>query len=146
MASFSTQKIDAHHPLFPQVFALREKVLRLPLGLSLYNEDTSGDVADDVFIALTEEKEVIGCLMAKNLGQNLLKLRQMAVAEEWQGKGVGNLLMQKAEADAVAKGFKKIELHARQNAIGFYEQLGYKGSGELFMEVTIPHRTMEKFL
>lgn len=145
MSTISIQKINSEHPYFSQVFALREKVLRIPLGLSLYNEDTSGDAEDDVFIAIENEK-VIGCLMSKNKGRNLIKLRQMAVDEKWQGKGIGKLLMQTAEAFAIENGIQKIELHARENAIGFYERLGYSGYGETFTEVRIPHLAMEKLL
>lgn len=145
MTPVSIQIINSQHPYFSQVFALREKVLRRPLGLSLFNEDTSGDAEDDIFIAL-ENDLVIGCLMSKNKGNNWIKLRQMAVVESWQGKGIGKLLMQSAESFARDNGIQKIELHARENAIGFYEKLGYKGYGEVFTEVTIPHLAMEKLL
>jgi predicted GNAT family N-acyltransferase len=37
-------------------------------------------------------------------------------------------------------------MHARINSIGFYEKMGYKKRGEEFVEVTIPHYLMEKFL
>lgn len=145
MPTISIQKINTLSKLFPQVFDLREAVLRKPLGLSLYQEDTSGDQEDDIFVALEEDK-VIACLMAKDLGKGVLKLRQMAVDNFCQGRGIGKLLMQEAEADAKKQGFKRIELHARQNAIGFYQQLGYTTYGDIFTEVTIPHQAMEKLV
>ena len=37
-------------------------------------------------------------------------------------------------------------LHARETAVGFYEKLGYKTSGDKFIEVTIPHFPMQKEL
>jgi predicted GNAT family N-acyltransferase len=37
-------------------------------------------------------------------------------------------------------------MHARKNAIGFYEKMGYKVKGEEFEEITIPHYVMEKQL
>ncbi len=51
-----------------------------------------------------------------------------------------------AETLAKDKGFKKLMMHARDTAIGFYEKQGYKVKGEQFYEVTIPHHVMEKFL
>jgi predicted GNAT family N-acyltransferase len=54
--------------------------------------------------------------------------------------------MQFAENIARDRGFKKITMHARKTAIGFYEKLGYKPIGEQFEEVTIPHFIMEKML
>jgi len=37
-------------------------------------------------------------------------------------------------------------MHARKNAIGFYEKMGYKVKGPEFQEVSIPHYEMEKKL
>lgn len=145
MPQLTTQKINTEHPLFKEVFALREKVLREPLGLSLYNEDTSGDIPDDTFIALAEGK-VIGCVLCKKVNDDTIKLRQMAVATEWQNKGIGKILITAAEENAKANSFKRIELHARKYAIGFYEKLLYKAYGAEFTEVNIPHIAMEKLL
>jgi predicted GNAT family N-acyltransferase len=43
-------------------------------------------------------------------------------------------------------GFKKIRMHARKTAVGFYEKLGYTVIGKEFTEVSIPHLLMEKKL
>lgn len=145
MNSISIQKINTKHPDFEAVFALREKILRQPLGLSLYHEDTSADAEDDVYIAL-KEGAVIACLMVKPKGDGILKFRQMAVDSEYQAAGIGKQLMQAAEKDAQSNGFKLIELHARQYAVGFYEKLGYHAFGTVFEEVTLPHLAMKKFL
>lgn len=145
MSSVSTQKINTQSPLFTQVFALREKVLRQPLGLSLYNEDTSGDAVDVTFIAIANEI-IIGCVMCKLLGDGIVKLRQMAVEDKWQNQGIGKLLVLAAEADARQNNQIKIQLHARQNAIGFYEKLGFNSYGSTFTEVGLPHMAMEKLL
>jgi ribosomal protein S18 acetylase RimI-like enzyme len=137
--------IDAQHEWFPEVFALREQVLRRPLGLSLYNEDTSADKLDKIFIA-RHNNRVLGCLMAKPLPDNQLKLRQMAVAPEFQGTGVGRKLMLAAEEDARKEKIHLLSLHARSSAIPFYEKLGYRIDSEEFEEVGIPHKAMSKSL
>ena len=51
-------------------------------------------------------------------------------------------------AENVARdlGYRKLCMHARKTALGFYEKLGYTVAGEEFLEVTIPHFTMEKAL
>jgi len=139
------QRIDSSHPLFAQVFALREKVLRKPLGLSLYNEDTSADALDTIFVALNEQ-QVIACVMIKTIDHLTAKPRQMAVAEEWQKRGVGQLLMQEAEKYMRSMGCQELQLHARQYAIGFYQKLGYEEYGPEFEEVGIAHRAMRKTL
>jgi ribosomal protein S18 acetylase RimI-like enzyme len=77
---------------------------------------------------------------------NSVRLRQMAVLNNLQGKGIGRALMQFAENIARDRGFQKITMHARKTAVGFYEKLGYRISGQEFEEVTIPHYVMEKLL
>lgn len=145
MNSILVERINIKHPHFAAVFALRESVLRQPLGLSLYNEDTSSDAEDEIFIALQKEK-VIGCVMMKTINQEEQKLRQMAICNDWQGRGVGALLVHHAEAAAIEKGIKKISLHAREYAIGFYEKQQYEVIGTAFLEVNIPHFAMHKIL
>ena len=75
-----------------------------------------------------------------------VRLRQMAVMNDLQGKGIGKALMQFAENLARDRGYKKITMHARRDASGFYEKMGYRRIGDEFKEITIPHYVMEKEL
>jgi predicted GNAT family N-acyltransferase len=84
--------------------------------------------------------------MLHPVDENTLKLRQMAVADEWQKNGIGKLLVRNAEELARQKGYKEMVLHARITAQDFYRGLGYEPSGEVFTEVTIPHIFMKKAL
>ena len=84
--------------------------------------------------------------MFTDKGNGVAKLRQMAVRNGSQGTGIGRMLMIFAETVARDKGFKKLVMHARKSAIGFYEKLGYKIQGDEFLELTIPHYVMEKDL
>jgi len=51
-----------------------------------------------------------------------------------------------AENIARDRGYKTLSMHARKNATGFYEKMGYKVASDEFTEVTIPHYVMEKEL
>jgi ribosomal protein S18 acetylase RimI-like enzyme len=137
--------ITSTDPLYSEVWNLREAILRQPIGLSLKNEDLSQDHNDTFFVAL-DNNNVIGCLMAQKLDDSVLKLRQMAVYNEWQGKGIGRLLLNTAEEYAGNAGYKKISLHARKSAKEFYDKLGYETIGNEFTEVGIPHYKMIKLL
>jgi predicted GNAT family N-acyltransferase len=75
-----------------------------------------------------------------------VQMRQVAVAESMQGKGVGRLMVKYSEALAKKQGFRKMVLHARETAVPFYELLGYTKVGNRFMEVTLPHWGMAKVL
>ena len=70
----------------------------------------------------------------------------MAVLNDLQGKGIGRAIMHFAENIARDRGYSILSMHARKNAIGFYEKMGYKVTGDEFTEVTIPHYVMEKKL
>jgi predicted GNAT family N-acyltransferase len=54
--------------------------------------------------------------------------------------------MQFAENLARDHGYKVLTMHARKNAVGFYEKMGYRVKGSEFQEVSIPHYEMEKQL
>lgn len=140
----SVKQITVNDPEYQEVLKLRDKILRVPLGLSLWHEDLSGDVHDIILAALQDET-VVGCVMLTPK-ETSLKLRQMAVDDSQQRSGFGKLLVAEAEKAAVRAGFKKIILHARFVAIGFYEKLGYRKKGNMFLEVSIPHLFMEKEL
>jgi len=137
--------INSQHPNYQQVWEVREDVLRQPLGMSLKNEDLSMDAEDFIFTANTGG-QVIGCVMLHPVDNELIKLRQMAVYPQYQGTGVGRLLVQYAEAFATQEGFKKIVLHARIVARDFYSKLNYAVASGEFTEVGIPHVVMEKEL
>ena len=49
----------------------------------------------------------------------------MAVHPNYQGKGLGKLIVAKLEEEAKAIGLTSIELQARENALEFYKSQGY---------------------
>lgn len=123
----------------------RNRLLRVPIGLNLFEEDLSDDERDIIIIA-TDGGELQGCVMLHPLSEDKVKLRQMAVEESLQGKGIGRLLVRSAERAANDAGYRRIVLHARDTAKGFYEKLGYTQTEGTFTEVGIPHIAMEKTL
>ena len=145
MSAINLKKISVSDRLFPQVWELREAVLRQPLGLSLKDEDLSGEQNEQIIVALSDGK-VVGCVMMKDIGKNIIKLRQMAVDPTFQAKGIGAALLQEAEITAVEQGYETIQLHARISAVDFYKKCGYTVVGGEFIEVGIPHLFMEKKL
>ncbi len=101
---------------------------------------------DNMLIGAFEEEQMLGCCMLVEENRETVRLRQMAVLNDLQGKGIGRALMSFAENIARDRGYKTLSMHARKNAIGFYEKMGYRVAGEEFTEVTIPHYVMEKDL
>ena len=137
--------IDFGSKEYKQMVDLRTQVLRKPLGLSFSKEDLEKE-KDNLLIAAYEDDEMLGCCMLIQVAPNTVQLRQMAVKAGLQGKGIGRVLMQFAENIARDRGNKKIFMHARKTAAGFYEKLGYRIAGKEFTELNIPHYNMEKDL
>jgi GNAT superfamily N-acetyltransferase len=124
---------------------LREDVLRKPLGLGFTSQELEEE-KNHMLIAAFEEDDILGCCMLVEEDPKTVRLRQMAVLNDLQGKGIGRALMGFAENIARDRGFRVLSMHARKNAIGFYEKMGYKVASDEFTEVTIPHYVMEKKL
>ena len=137
--------IDHGSEEYMKMAKLRDDILRKPLGLG-FTDDELEEEKDNMLIAAFEEDEILGCCMLVEDKPGTLRLRQMAVLNDLQGKGIGRALMNFAENLARDRGYKIMSMHARKNAIGFYEKMGYKIAGNEFVEVTLPHYVMEKKL
>jgi len=137
--------IDHGTTEYEQMVKLRDDILRKPLGLSFTKEELENEKSN-IHIVAYEDERMLGCCMLVEEEPQTVRLRQMAVMNDLQGKGVGKALMQFAENIARDRGYRRITMHARKNALGFYEKMGYKTTGSEFHEITIPHYVMEKEL
>lgn len=129
---------------FEQLEVRREQ-LRRPLGMD-YTEDYLEAEKNEVFLAAIDQGKVVGSLIVQHLNEKDVRFRQIAVSQTHQGKGVGLLMVQAAEKLAAEQNYKNIIINSRQGVIGFYEKAGYVVTGDLFVELTIPHVKMEKKL
>jgi GNAT superfamily N-acetyltransferase len=130
---------------YMQMVRLRDDILRKPLGLGFTKEELDAE-KNNMLIAAFEDENILGCCMLVEESPEKVRLRQMAVLNDLQGKGIGRALMNFAENLARDRGYKTLTMHARKNATGFYEKMGYKIASGEFTEVTIPHYVMEKKL
>lgn len=130
---------------YDKAIALRDELLRRPLGLIFTHEDIAEE-ANQWHYGMAEGDELIAIVVIVPLTPQRAKLRQMAVAESRQRQGLGAMLVARVEEVLRAKDIEEIELNARDIAIRFYEKLGYQQVGEPFTEVTIPHYRMVKQL
>ncbi len=137
--------IDYGTEEYRQMVQLRNEILRKPLGM-LFSEEELEKEQNNMFMGAYEDDRMLGCCMLVEEEPGTVRLRQMAVVNDVQGKGIGRALMQFAENLARDRGYQRITMHARKNALGFYEKMGYKKKGEEFEEITIPHYVMEKEL
>ena len=137
--------IDHGSAQYQQMVKLRDDILRKPLGLSFTKEELEKE-KEHLLIGAYEDDKMLACCMLVEENSKTVRLRQMAVLNDLQGKGIGKALMIFAENLARDRGYKKITMHARKDAAGFYEKMGYRRIGREFEEITIPHYVMEKEL
>ncbi len=132
-------------PGYEQMVALRMEILRKPLGLQFTPEQLAEE-ATDFHVAAFENDKMLGCCVLTHVNAQTIQLRQMAVSNEQQGKGLGREIVAFAEQFSRQNGYTTLMMHARKTAIGFYKKAGYEVKGEEFIEVTIPHYEMIKTL
>lgn len=127
-----------------KIFQLRYKVLREPWEQPYESAiDNLDGISVNVFI---EENDLcIACGRLDDIGNNVAQIRYMAVHPDFRNKKLGQKILQYLENLAKKRNFKKIVLHARENALGFYLKNNYKlvRSSHLLFNA-IQHYLMEK--
>lgn len=132
-------------PAYALCVALRREILRKPLGLE-FTVDQLAAEADSLHLAAFDEDVLVGCLMLTPKGEGTVQMRQVAVRQDHQGKGLGAAMVRESEAAARYHSYRRMVLNARETAVPFYLKQGYKVVGKPFTEVGLPHRRMEKAL
>jgi N-acetylglutamate synthase-like GNAT family acetyltransferase len=139
------KQIDYGSPEYESMLRLRYDLLRKPLGLSFDPQELEKE-KEDVLIGAFDEDRMLGCCLLTRTDPKTVRLRQMAVSNNLQGKGIGRALMIFAENIARDMGYNTLMMHSRATATGFYEKMGYIKKDGQFIEITIPHVIMEKKL
>ena len=113
------KQIDYGSPEYETMVRLRYDLLRKPLGLSFDPKELEKE-RDDVLMGAFDDDRMLGCCLLTRVDDRTLRLRQMAVSNNLQGKGVGRALMIFAENIARDMGYQTLMMHARVTATGFY--------------------------
>ena len=129
---------------YEETIALRDAILRRPLGLTFDPEQLGAEGADYHLAAYDADEHLVACLVLTPKESGEMKMRQVAVSDALQGKGIGRRLGIESERVARELGYSEMTLNARAQVVPFYEKLDYEVVGEPFEEVTIPHRAMRK--
>lgn len=129
---------------FEEYFALRWKVLRAPWNQPAGSERDDQEGISNHFMAVQNGK-IIGVGRFQELDAETIQVRYMAVDPEFHGKGVGKLLMKSIEVEASSKGYRKVFLQARENAVPFYLVNRYRLIEKTHLLFgSIQHFSMEK--
>ena len=118
---------------FKDYYQLRWKLLRAPWHQPEGSE--VDDIEDQCFhlIATTEANQVIGVARLQFNTTEEAQIRYMAVAKEYERKGIGRQLVTAIETHAINSNCKKIVLDAREGAVDFYKKLGYQVADKSYL-------------
>lgn len=139
------RKITANETCF-----VRNKVLRKgkPIESCIFDGD---DLETTLHFGYFDNENCVGIVSVfQNKNDNFdpylqYQIRGMAVLETFQNKGIGRQLIEYCEAVINDDKSLFIWLNARENAVGFYEKLGYKIVGNPFEIASIGlHYCMNK--
>lgn len=75
------------------------------------------------------EEQIIGAYLLYPLDEQKAEIKNIAVAEAWQGKGLGQILLKHAEEVARANGFDTLLIGTANSSIGqlyLYQKLGFE--------------------
>ncbi|MGI0482767.1 GNAT family N-acetyltransferase [Geminocystis sp. CENA526] len=138
------KSIDFESEEYYQAKQIRQEYLRTPLNLVFTDEDLETDRSACHVVAYDEDK-IIGCVLGIPEDEKV-KIRQMLVIPEYRHQGIGSLLLTKIEKIFCELNIKYFYLHARLESLEFYRKNGYIPTGDIFMEVGIPHQRADKLI
>ena len=138
-------KIATTNQQLHSILKLRYEVLRKPWSQTI---DSATDQLEEKSINafIQNNKGVfIACGRLQENENKIGQIRFMAVDQNYQGKGLGKLIITSLEEKAKELKLNKIQLQARENAVSFYENNGYVMIEKTFLLWDqIQHFLMEK--
>ncbi|HEX8562408.1 MAG TPA: GNAT family N-acetyltransferase [Flavobacterium sp.] len=133
-------------------FAVRHPVLRQgkPLESCRFDGDELDTTQHFGYYDNSALLGVISLFLQSNPQFNFAKqhqIRGMAVLDSHRKKGIGAALVKHVETVAASKSTEIIWFNAREIAVPFYQNLGYKVSGEAFTigDIGIHYRMFKRF-
>ena len=145
-SKLSFRELAFESPAYFESIKLRDRILRKPLGLQFKPEDLAREGSDYHLALMDENAKLIACLVLTPIDKERVRMRQVAVEESAQGRGIGRQLVEKAESFARKKGYREMSCHARSVVLPFYLKMNYKIVEGPFTEVGIEHYKMSKKL
>ncbi len=119
---------------------IRVKVFVEEQGVPLAEEFDEQDRTARHFGIFKAEKMVgTARLIANN---DTAVIGRIALLKEARKQGLGTILLQTIIAEAKKGGMKEILIGAQLQALDFYNKLGFKAEGAVFMDGGIPHQSM----
>lgn len=145
MGEIKIKSVEYGSKDYGEAIDIRYEILRKPLGLIFTQQQLLAE-RGQYHLVCKEGDRVLGCLVLMPRSDTQVQMRQVAILEDYRGRGLGGSLVWCSEEYAMELGYQEMIVHARESAVGFYEKLGYARVGECFIEVALPHWKLVKKL
>ena len=128
-----------------RILKLRYAILRKPWDQPIETATDNLELQSVNAYVENETGDIIACGRLQENENKIGQIRFMAVSNNYQGKGLGKLIVNFLESEGRKIHLKKIELQARDNALEFYKNNGYTVKEKSFLLWgIIQHYLMEK--
>lgn len=105
---------------------------KIPYGLLLLSDETKEAIdknldKGELYIA-EENEETVASFILKSTDSNTIEIKNIAVLENLQGKGIGTILLSYIKENAKKRGFKEVLVGTCdqcKNEIAFYKKAGF---------------------
>ena len=111
---------------FEKYFEFRWRMLRNPWEQPPGSEQDELEHESFHTMVVDDTESVIAVGRVHFLSDSVAQIRYMAVAEHRQHQGLGRLVVDTLEQYVRSHGRHTVMLHARENALGFYQRQGYQ--------------------
>ena len=106
-------------------YYVRIQAMAKKYGITLREEFDENDGAKCHYIVILDDEFPIATCRWFETSQGVAEIGRVVVLPEYRGKHVGKLVVEEAERWIAESGYNKIEISGREEAVGFYEKLGY---------------------
>ena len=138
-------KIVSEQEELNQVFSVRTKVFVDEQNVPEEEEIDHLEEESTHFLVTDDEGKPAGAGRFRVV-DSYGKVERICILPEFRSKGVGKDLMNAIEQYALSKQIEILKLNAQNQAIPFYEKLGYSVISDEFLDAGIPHHTMKKHI
>ncbi len=138
-------KIVSEQPEIEKVFSVRTQVFVNEQNVPVEEEIDHLEAESTHFLVTDDEGNPAGAGRFRVV-DSYGKVERICILPEYRSKGVGNALMKAIEQFALSQQIEILKLNAQNQAIPFYEKLGYAVTSDEFLDAGIPHHAMKKHI
>ena len=136
-AKFSNQLLDDEKQIRQEVFVSEQ-------GFEIEFDDIDNN---SMHMMLYSDNDAVGCCRffpGEIPGEYIIG--RIAVRKAYRGQSMGKRIVEMAIQHIKNKGASKVSLSAQVQAKDFYEGLGFRAKGDVYLDEHCPHVHMEKCL